>query len=97
MERIFIYSDSGALATGVSEILAQEVRLDSVWCVASGASPAASYHRFAAQNTKDVSKLRIVLLDEWMGLEPNSKNSCKHFIHSTMLNPLGITDKNFLS
>lgn len=61
--------------------------------VATGASPAGTYERLARRREAEPGvfrALRIVGLDEWLGLPPGHPGSCRRYIRERLLRPLGV-------
>jgi galactosamine-6-phosphate isomerase len=61
--------------------------------VATGATPARTYERLARRHQTEpglFSALRIVGLDEWLGLPAGHAGSCRRYIRERLLRPLGI-------
>jgi galactosamine-6-phosphate isomerase len=61
--------------------------------VATGATPARTYERLASRRAAEPGlfrALRIVGLDEWLGLPAGHAGSCRHYIRERLLRPLGI-------
>ncbi|MGD6961003.1 6-phosphogluconolactonase [Fictibacillus phosphorivorans] len=65
-----------------------------VFCLASGTTPEKSYRQFAKE-TKDIPRLkdlRIVSLDEWVGIERTSEGSCFQMLNKDLFSPLELRD-----
>lgn len=78
-----------------SEIVLREIdrKPDSLFCVASGGSPAGLYQEMVKkhlQNPDFFSQLRVIKLDEWGGLEKGSTFSSEHDVKQKFLTPLNI-------
>lgn len=61
-----------------------------VFCLASGSTPQKSYRKFAdevAMNSK-IKQLKIVSLDEWVGIDRNSEGSCYQMLHQDLFSLL---------
>lgn len=61
--------------------------------VATGATPARTYERLARRREAEPGlfrALRIVGLDEWLGLPAGHAGSCKRYIRERLLQPLGV-------
>ncbi len=61
--------------------------------VATGASPAGAYEGLARRRDAEpalFSALRIVGLDEWLGLPPGHSGSCQRYIRERLLEPLRV-------
>lgn len=69
-------------------------------CVATGGSTELAYQIFVKKVKEqhiDVSLMTITKLDEWLGLDEQSKSSCEYFIRHYLLEPLNIEEKQYLS
>ena len=76
----------------IKEAVAKKPNL--LFCVASGGSPSGVYSQLAAHKEKHPdfgSKLRVIKLDEWGGLEPNSPFTSELDVQRKFVQPLGIT------
>jgi galactosamine-6-phosphate isomerase len=61
--------------------------------VVTGASPTRTYGRLAERRAAEPSlflRLRVVKLDEWLGLPPRHPASCESYLRVKLLGPLGI-------
>jgi glucosamine-6-phosphate deaminase len=69
-----------------------------VFCLASGSTPQKSYFQFAKtlQNNSDIKKLRIVSLDEWIGIDQNSTGSCYQMLKEDLFSPLKIDESQIV-
>ncbi|MCL6265980.1 galactosamine-6-phosphate isomerase [Flagellimonas myxillae] len=67
-------------------------------CAATGNSPLPLYKQLvkvAAQNPILFGQLRLIPLDEWIGLT-STEGSCDAFLQKHLIGPLGINKKNYL-
>ncbi|HEY5583411.1 MAG TPA: galactosamine-6-phosphate isomerase [Ruminiclostridium sp.] len=72
---------------------------DSLFCLATGSSPARAYEIFVKivnEEQIDVSKLRILKLDEWWGINENDPSTCEYFIQTRIIKPLNIPTQNYI-
>ncbi|WEG10774.1 6-phosphogluconolactonase [Pullulanibacillus sp. KACC 23026] len=87
------------------EIIAQEIakemkvqlqtKNNPVFCLASGSTPQKSYFQFA-QNLVDrplLDKLKIVSLDEWVGIPRHAKGSCYQMLEQDLFSLININEK----
>ncbi len=77
-----------------------DAKPDLLFCVASGGSPSGLYAEMAncqKQKPDFCSKLRVVKLDEWGGLEPGSTFTSEHDVQTKFLQPLGISSDRYLT
>src|SRR2546426_10864466 len=61
--------------------------------VVTGASPTRTYEQLAERRAAEPAlfrRLRIVKLDEWLGLPPRHPASCESYLRVKLLGPLGI-------
>lgn len=72
---------------------------DALFCIATGNSPALAYDIFVQTILKekiDVTKLRILKLDEWWKVDINDKSTCEYFIQDKIIKPLNIASENYI-
>lgn len=75
-------------------------KVDATFCIATGASPQGTYREFVKrvhEEKLDVSKLKIIKLDEWIGLEKDNPATCEYYISEHLLKPLGISEDRYIS
>jgi glucosamine-6-phosphate deaminase len=86
MIRIFNNEDELAqqIASEMREGLINEEH--PVYCLASGSTPQKTYKQFADEIDRDggITKLTIVSLDEWVGIERSSEGSCYHMLNEDL-------------
>jgi galactosamine-6-phosphate isomerase len=73
---------------------ALEKKPDLLFCVASGGSPSGSYSKLAdyKKNHPDFgSAMRVIKLDEWGGLAPNSTFTSELDVQQKFVQPMGIS------
>lgn len=70
---------------------------DMVLCTASGASPVSAYAHLAHLAQGQTSQIRIVKLDEWLGLPMADPHTCESFLRGHVLTPLAIPDDRYLT
>jgi 6-phosphogluconolactonase/glucosamine-6-phosphate isomerase/deaminase len=65
-----------------------------VFCLASGSTPQKSYRQFAEllDNDPAIRKLKIVSLDEWVGIERTSEGSCYQMLNRDLFSLASIED-----
>lgn len=69
-------------------------------CLASGGSPEKAYRLFAqrVQNEKiDISALRFLKLDEWLGVDGSDTSTCEYYIQSLLIKPLNIQKDHYIA
>ncbi|HPF50678.1 MAG TPA: galactosamine-6-phosphate isomerase [Draconibacterium sp.] len=76
-----------------------EAKPDLLLCAATGNSPTGVYKMLAENyhNTPErFSKMRVIKLDEWGGIEPEEKGSCETYLQEHVLRPLQISGKRYI-
>lgn len=96
------HPDYESLSEAASEHLLALVqsRPDAVICVATGATPLLTYHRFVEKvkaDRIDISRVTFVKLDEWVGLVPDNPATCEVFLQQHLLKPLGVAPERYIS
>jgi galactosamine-6-phosphate isomerase len=89
---------SGEAAARV--IAAAAAKSDSLLCIATGDSPAGLYQELIreAERKPDLFRsLRVIALDEWLGVPSSDPSSCEHFLTSRLLGPLAIAAERYIS
>ncbi|WP_157963162.1 6-phosphogluconolactonase [Algoriphagus litoralis] len=84
------------------EIVRSEIekKPDLLFCVASGGSPSGLYAEMVShqkQNPGFCSRLQVVKLDEWGGLEPGSTFTSEVDVQTKFIQPLGIAADRYLT
>lgn len=72
---------------------------DAVFCLATGYSPLLAYRLFAKsvrERNIDISHLRVVKLDEWLGVDMEHQATCEFFLRREFLTPLGIGAQRYV-
>ncbi|MDN4527152.1 6-phosphogluconolactonase [Fictibacillus fluitans] len=94
-----IFEKEEEVAEAIANVMAASLKEDyPLFCLASGSTPQKSYQRFAlqAKHTDNVRKLRIVSLDEWVGIEKESEGSCYQMLQRDLFSPAGIEPDQIL-
>ncbi|HZF17501.1 MAG TPA: 6-phosphogluconolactonase [Steroidobacteraceae bacterium] len=81
-------------------IAATAAKSDSLLCAPTGNSPAGLYQELIRETGRKpdlFGSLRIVKLDEWLGVPASDAASCEHFLRSRLLEPLAITAQRYIS
>jgi putative deaminase/isomerase len=89
---------SKAAAARVSEAVVSKA--DSLLCAPAGNSPAGLYQELVreAQSNPDVFRsLRVIKLDEWLGVPASDAATCEHFLKSRLLDPLAIAAERYIA
>lgn len=69
-----------------------------LFCVASGGSPSGTYSKLAAykeSNPEFGDQLRVIKLDEWGGLEPDSPFTSELDVQHKFVQPMGIPNERY--
>ena len=89
------FSDFESMSTEGFELIKKEVekKPDLLFCVASGGSPSGTYAQMAAHKNLHPEfgeELRVIKLDEWGGLEPDSAFTSELDVQQKFVQPMGI-------
>lgn len=91
------YESLSALAA--SFVMAElEKRRKLLLCAATGRSPIGLYERLVARSRKDPAlfgALRVVKLDEWVGIPADDPGSCEHYLRERVVGPLAIAPDRY--
>lgn len=77
-----------------------EAKRDALLCLPTGHSPAGLYEelaRIAARQSKFFSELKVLKLDEWLGVPASDPVSCEHFLNERVIGPLGVAADRYIS
>lgn len=92
------YDDLSKLAS--EHILqALDKKPELLMCAATGNSPTGTYKMLADDFRKSpasFSKMRLIKLDEWGGIEPEEKGSCESYLQEHVLVPLKISADRYV-
>lgn len=69
-------------------------RNDLLICAPTGDSPTGLYRMLAerrAENPAHFEQVRVIKLDEWLGIPPDDPATCEHYLRTNLLDPLRIT------
>ncbi|MFC0236638.1 6-phosphogluconolactonase [Fictibacillus phosphorivorans] len=93
---IKIFEDEQAITNQIAKEMKQHLvnEENPVFCLASGTTPEKSYRQFAGEtkNNPRLKDLRIVSLDEWVGIERTSEGSCYQMLNKDLFSPLELQD-----
>jgi galactosamine-6-phosphate isomerase len=89
------FSDFESMSTAGFELIKKEVenKPDLLFCVASGGSPSGTYAQMSAHKNLHPEfgeQLRVIKLDEWGGLEPDSAFTSELDVQQKFVQPMGI-------
>lgn len=88
---------SSAAAARITEVLTR--KRDAVLCAATGNSPAGLYRELAraAQRAPDLfAAVRVVKLDDWLGVPADHPASCEHYVRNNVVAPLRISSDRYV-
>jgi len=91
-----IFEDYQSLSEYTAEEILKQIesKPESVICLAAGDTPRLAYQLLAKkinENKTDMSKCRIIGLDEWVGIPPDNEGSCQYFLRHELLNRINIS------
>jgi len=92
--------DEASLSRHAAAQVLRELRRkpDLLLGVATGATPTLTYERLAAARAMEPAlfrRLRIVTLDEWLGLPHRHPGSCETYVRERILGPLGVDPSRY--
>jgi galactosamine-6-phosphate isomerase len=96
----FVQSDYEEMSRRAARYLSTRVREkpDLLLCTATGGTPTRAYELFARSfdgHRAEVSRLRVIKLDEWGGLPADDEGTCEAYLQRHLLGPLGVTDDRY--
>ncbi len=94
-DRMMILPDTEALAAASADWLTEGLRRkpDALVCIASGHTQRdmlAILCRQVQTGKLDLSRLRLIGLDEWVGLGPADQGSCQQILQTSFFQPAGL-------
>ena len=98
MLRPIVLPDYKTLSQRAAELVVAELRAKptSLLCLASGSTPTRTYELLALEGAKEPTLFehcRIIKLDEWGGLSPGDPATCDSQLRTTLVSPLGLTER----
>jgi galactosamine-6-phosphate isomerase len=92
------FADHEAVSLFAADWLCEQLRRrpDSLLCLATGSTPTRTYELLAARGAQEpalFAQARVLNLDEWGGLPPGDPGSCDRLLRTTLIEPLGMTDR----
>lgn len=93
--RFLVADDVSHLSQMVAHTILEAVRAkpNALFCATTGATPTEAYRMLAEHHKREPSTLaamRVLKLDEWLGLPPDHKATCERYLREHLLGPLGI-------
>ena len=97
--KLFVYETYESMSARAAESVIEVIRSkkNAVLCTASGDSPAGLYKKLVAyiqENNIDISGLRFIGLDEWLGMNGKDQGSCRYHLNNQLFQPLNVGEKN---
>lgn len=85
-----------------TSIVIEELRTkpNLLLCAATGSSPLGLYEgltRLAKMGKGRFKDLRVLKLDEWIGLGKSAEGSCEHYLRANVIEPLEISEDRYLT
>lgn len=96
---IKIFTDEAAVAAQIAADMSAGLDVEApVFCLASGSTPAKGYKMFYETygNDERLSKLNIVSLDEWVGIEKHNNGSCYGMLDTDLFKHLNMLDEQIV-
>lgn len=102
LERTIILPDSQSVARFSADWLINHIREkpNSVLCISAGHTQIETLAEFCRRirtDQVDISRIRFVGLDEWLGLDSNDDGSCHHFLRQHLFEPAGFRPGQIVS
>lgn len=98
--KIHVFEDEARLAHAAGELLFNTLKdkPDAVICIASGNSPKATCAAWVEkmkQTKLDTQRFFFIGLDEWVGIDPDQKGTCRYDFMERILIPLQIPPRQY--
>lgn len=101
MEIAFFQNQETLAQRGSSLIIEQlKAQPQLKLCAATGNSPTGVYReltRYAKTERELFTRIQIIKLDEWVGLDKDDQGSCEKYLQEHLIIPLAISEERFLS
>lgn len=96
------YHDYAAMSAAGASIVTKAIRSrpDMLLCTATGHSPLELYQELVYRSKHEKKlyrQMRVIKLDEWIGLGHNAEGTCEQYLRSNLINPLAINDNRYLA
>lgn len=98
--KVQVFNTYEAMSRAAADLICRELRIrpNLLLCASAGGTPTRAYellaHRFAS-NPRLFSQMRVLQIDEWLGLPPHHPATCEADLRTKLLKPLGITPDRF--
>src|SRR5690625_334282 len=101
MSQLHVVENYDALSSSVVEELTTLIKQkpNAAVCLAGGKSPIGFFETFVTRVKKidlDISQVTFIGLDEWVGVNGETKGSCRATLNEHLFYPLNIADENIL-
>jgi galactosamine-6-phosphate isomerase len=98
MLQISVHPDHETVSRHAADWLFQRLQENplAIFCLASGATPTRTYELLSQRGAADreaFAEVRLLKLDEWGGLPSQSAATCESHLRSTLVEPLGLSDR----
>ncbi|MBS4200550.1 6-phosphogluconolactonase [Bacillus sp. FJAT-49732] len=92
---IKIFESAEEVANKIAEEMNHNLMKDEnpVFCLASGSTPQKGYQKFAENVDNEKKKLKIVSLDEWVGIDRDSEGSCYQMLNNDLFSLLQLDEE----
>jgi galactosamine-6-phosphate isomerase len=93
--RIFVAANHERMSRRAAARIAREIRRNPrlLLGAVTGETPTRTYERLAGMKAGEPTlfrRLRVLKLDEWMGVSERDPGSCEAYLHEHLLGPLGV-------
>jgi galactosamine-6-phosphate isomerase len=100
--RVTVCEDPEEVAVHAARVIVEASirRPDLLLCVATGSTPTLTYAKLVNEQRANpglFSALRVIKLDEWVGLPMDHPSTCEAYLWTHLLSPLGITPDRYIS
>lgn len=99
--QVHIEEDYAGLSHRAAEVVMDFIRThpDALVCPASGSTPIDTYRHLAAHKEEVPEfgrQIRVVKLDEWLGLPMDDSASCEKYLQDRLIKPLEVSPDRYL-
>jgi len=97
---IRIAKDYSAMSAQTADFIVAELnrRPDLLLCASAGGTPTGPYEQLGVRYSRQprrFKKMRVVQIDEWIGLSPTHPATCRYDLQTKLLTPLSIDSSRF--
>lgn len=93
---VFENSEQGGALVADEIIKLVNNKPDALLCLAAGHSSLPIFNRlitYHREGMADFSRVKIVGLDEWLGIDPSNEGACCNFLYRSIFTPLGLREE----